>query len=321
MVRRATGFTLIELLVVIAIIGILAAMLFPVFARARESARKTQCLSNIKNIAMAVQMYLSDYDDHFPPAEHRPEVVAWFNQYGGVECCCMATRANPYLRWPVLLDPYVRNREVWRCPSGGRFDRSYAVTPGDWFQTLLANPEYQCRLMCNSPYPPGWGGTVTDTVGQGACAGENTGGFVQTVGCNRTLCDASLAGLADPTRYVVVADASIIEPDRTSWIAYPDFCKIECASCNYPVTDWENCPRTRDCAAGVRDFALDAAYRQQHSYPRHLGGSNIGFADGHAKWFSAEFILFNGEPWSPWVPRNEHPALLGIGVCGFGPPA
>ncbi len=56
--RRVKGFTLIELLVVIAIIGILAAMLFPVFARARESARKTQCLANIKNIAIALNMYL-----------------------------------------------------------------------------------------------------------------------------------------------------------------------------------------------------------------------------------------------------------------------
>jgi prepilin-type N-terminal cleavage/methylation domain-containing protein len=58
MMSRRKGFTLIELLVVIAIIGILAAMLFPVFARAREAARKIQCLSNVKNIAMAVQMYL-----------------------------------------------------------------------------------------------------------------------------------------------------------------------------------------------------------------------------------------------------------------------
>src|SRR3974377_118939 len=65
---RAKGFTLIGLLVVIAIIGILAAMLFPVFARARESARKTQCLANVKNIAMAVPMYLGDYDN-MPRAE------------------------------------------------------------------------------------------------------------------------------------------------------------------------------------------------------------------------------------------------------------
>jgi len=66
MARRRQGFTLIELLVVIAIIGILAAMLFPVFARARESARKTQCLSNVKNLALAFQMYLTDYDKLLP---------------------------------------------------------------------------------------------------------------------------------------------------------------------------------------------------------------------------------------------------------------
>ena len=60
---RRRGFTLIELLVVIAIIGILAAMVFPVFARARESARKVVCLSNIKNIALAFQMYLADNND------------------------------------------------------------------------------------------------------------------------------------------------------------------------------------------------------------------------------------------------------------------
>jgi prepilin-type N-terminal cleavage/methylation domain-containing protein len=73
--RRRTGFTLIELLVVIAIIGILAAMVFPVFARARESARKAVCLSNVKNIALALQMYLTDNNDTFPPYEHRQEAL------------------------------------------------------------------------------------------------------------------------------------------------------------------------------------------------------------------------------------------------------
>ena len=71
------GFTLIELLVVIALIGILAAMVFPVFARARESARRAVCLSNVKNIALAIQMYLSDYGA-LPPNEHRPEVISYF---------------------------------------------------------------------------------------------------------------------------------------------------------------------------------------------------------------------------------------------------
>src|SRR5512136_800291 len=105
MTRRRTGFTLIELLVVIAIIGILAAMLFPVFARARESARKIQCLSNVKNIAMAFQMYLTDYD-RFPPAEHRQEVLDFFSEQGCGpygSCCAYPAFANPYLRWPVIL--------------------------------------------------------------------------------------------------------------------------------------------------------------------------------------------------------------------------
>jgi prepilin-type N-terminal cleavage/methylation domain-containing protein len=87
--RRHRGFTLIELLVVIAIIGILAAMVFPVFARARESARKAVCLSNVKNIALAIQMYLSDHNDTFPPSEHRQEVFDFFmaSPGGGDEGC------------------------------------------------------------------------------------------------------------------------------------------------------------------------------------------------------------------------------------------
>jgi prepilin-type N-terminal cleavage/methylation domain-containing protein len=76
---RRSGFTLIELLVVIAIIGILAAMVFPVFARARESARKAVCLSNVKNLALAIQMYLGDNNDTLPPSEHRSEVLDYFD--------------------------------------------------------------------------------------------------------------------------------------------------------------------------------------------------------------------------------------------------
>src|SRR5438045_6933372 len=72
MYRRRDGFTLIELLVVIAIIAILAAILFPVFAQAREKARQTSCLNNCKQLGIALMMYAGDYDDTLPPAKIGP---------------------------------------------------------------------------------------------------------------------------------------------------------------------------------------------------------------------------------------------------------
>ena len=73
--RTATGFTLIELLIVVAIIGILAALLFPVFSRARENGRRTSCLNNLKQLGTAFKMYAQDYDEHLPlgiMAEEKP---------------------------------------------------------------------------------------------------------------------------------------------------------------------------------------------------------------------------------------------------------
>lgn len=90
------GFTLIELLVVIAIIAILAAILFPVFARAREQARRSACLSNLKQLALAALMYGQDYDELLPVG---------------------ATQGNPLLNVVQGLEPYVKNRQVFYCPS------------------------------------------------------------------------------------------------------------------------------------------------------------------------------------------------------------
>lgn len=90
------GFTLIELLVVIAIIAILAAILFPVFARARENARRSSCLSNEKQIALALKQYVQDYDEKFPPVA--------------------VNTSNPY-GWADALQPYIKNEQVLQCPS------------------------------------------------------------------------------------------------------------------------------------------------------------------------------------------------------------
>src|SRR5574340_251169 len=219
MVRRR-GFTLIELLVVIAIIGILAAMLFPVFARARESARKTQCLANVKNIAIAWNMYLTDYD-RFGPGEHDPQVRAYYASKGK-DCCCEDRQRtmNPYLRGPVILDDYIKNRDVWNCSS------SKYVTA---FQIIGNSSGIR---GCSTTFPPGWGGTATDFIAQG-CDGRTdnaTGACQMTLGTDaRWMIDAATSSIDDVTKYPVVYDAGnvVIGADRTSWIAYPDSCRLD----------------------------------------------------------------------------------------------
>jgi len=101
--RKTHGFTLIELLVVIAIIAILAAILFPVFARAREKARQASCLSNTKQIALAFLMYVQDYDETLPGRAY------------GVYPHDMASGAT--IGWPGFVYPYMKNVQIFRCPS------------------------------------------------------------------------------------------------------------------------------------------------------------------------------------------------------------
>ena len=119
------GFTLIELLVVIAIIAILAAILFPVFARAREKARQSSCLSNVKQIMLGVLMYAQDYDERLIPG----------------------ALPQPGRDWHVLLGPYLKNVQVLYCPSslpgmgyGWNYSEFgyYYTTPGTGWATALA---------------------------------------------------------------------------------------------------------------------------------------------------------------------------------------
>lgn len=100
------GFTLIELLVVIAIIAILAAILFPVFAKAREKARQSSCLSNTKQIALACMQYTQDYDENL--LHYRHELPG-----------------NTSIYWWHMVEPYVKNAQVFRCPSAGGLANGY----------------------------------------------------------------------------------------------------------------------------------------------------------------------------------------------------
>jgi len=116
------GFTLIELLVVIAIIAILAAILFPVFAQARDAARKTACLSNMRQMGNALTMYLQDYDETFHKGFgiNSPAV----NGFG------LDTSIDGWTNWPWFYGPYVKNVGIFDCPTSP--DGTESLTVDNW---------------------------------------------------------------------------------------------------------------------------------------------------------------------------------------------
>jgi prepilin-type N-terminal cleavage/methylation domain-containing protein/prepilin-type processing-associated H-X9-DG protein len=116
------GFTLIELLVVIAIIAILAAILFPVFAKAREKARQSSCLSNTKQVGLAIMQYAQDYDERLPAMRFLSPDGTWFT-------------------WVNAVMPYTKNEQVFRCPSQSLtvVPPAYVVSYGVSFNNLCTD--------------------------------------------------------------------------------------------------------------------------------------------------------------------------------------
>jgi len=126
--RTHKAFTLIELLVVIAIISILASILFPVFARARENARRASCMSNLKQIGLGVMMYVQDYDETYPPGYTKP---------GGT---------NTYLS--TMIQPYTKSTQVFYCPSSPTISVTTSILNGQYGLNGLIFP-----IPSNNPVP------------------------------------------------------------------------------------------------------------------------------------------------------------------------
>ncbi|HEY3411665.1 MAG TPA: prepilin-type N-terminal cleavage/methylation domain-containing protein [Armatimonadota bacterium] len=197
---QSPGFTLIELLVVIAIIAILAAILFPVFARARESGKQATCLSNLKQIGVGINLYQSDHEDRFPLGIDFTDAAigglgGWKGAFpnSGYYVNKLAIAKDPvdgdihggYLEH--VMRSYVRSEEVWRCPGDtgiGGIGYATATT----YKLPFAPKDLSKPVWRVSRGAAKWGGTSyvyrTELGLWGATAGKRLDQIIYPAGCN-----------------------------------------------------------------------------------------------------------------------------------------
>lgn len=292
------GFTLIELLVVIAIIAILAAILFPVFAQAREKARAASCLSNTNQLTLAIMMYNQDYDETYPywnwslsanSGSSSPGSGCYAMQYSPPGAC-----GNFTSWWGNAIYAYVKEANVWSCPSD-----IYDVTlqnsgVGGWTGEPLSESGITPAL---------WNVKMSISMSEPLLFGEFDGpGYL---GESHPVTDAYLQ---KPAETMLLADSIPISTGSPyfgngNWTTYPDpsnpndpghYCIItrvaysDNAACTY------GCPGGTGPNAGTPCAPPQSAW---DAWARHTAGENLGFCDGHSKWFRDSNIqndLFKG---------------------------
>ena len=280
------GFTLIELLVVIAIIAILAAILFPVFASAREKARAIVCASNAKQIGLAAHMYAQDYDE------------TWVDYSIG---SCDDSVSSPYgfgaapgscglIDWQEVLQPYLKNKQVFVCPDGDYGDLYYEA----WFNGQAPDPS-NTDAAC-----PGCG--RTSWVWNGIQPGAANWPDAQKV-------DPTF----DPTTksgYVLTADdsayfdgdsipmAAIQNPAGSIWLAEGDWTDIGTDSSTdygWAVENGKSTTCGWTCGQANKQQRLGYYVREHHQ-----GGFNAIFGDSHVK-----FLHFGSTKPSMWAIQSQ----------------
>ena len=252
MKRARNAFTLIELLVVIAIIAILAAILFPVFAQAREKARQASCQSNLKQMGTAVRMYVDDHDGVYIPTYSYPR---------GWNVC-------PHWTWVELVQPYVKNLQVFDCPSAARDNRSLFCSDARYSclgPNTLGTSTNPLRL--GYVYNEGW----TDIVYRGRAGCERYHG-VASNDCNNVMEQgAHDAEIDDPAGLIAVADG------QGPVAGLSGLCRAPVTV--FKIADGGGLPRDQD-------YARDPPWNRVNNarvHRRHNETFNAVFADGHVK--------------------------------------
>lgn len=283
--RRFKGFTLIELLVVISIIALLAAILFPVFARVREKARQTSCASNLKQIALAFAQYLQDNDGRYPyswdtthPGDPGGSAYTWRTLED-------PARADDPIIWPAKVLPYLKNRQIFTCPSRTKPVATACATP---------NSAYNASLM-------NFGWAEGESV-LGSLAGE-----IYRRGANNVSYGYNLFYLGGNQIHGRDVGQGSKYPNATTCYscAPAQESEIDQPSQTLLLIDnsWGNKGISRAPAFATAHNIIDStgdlwcrADGTEDSYdsfdPRHNGGLNVAFADGHVKWMRKEDALY-----------------------------